>query len=159
MKSTGEVMGVGTTFGEAFLKAQQAAGVDLPRSGKAFVSVRDQDKLSAVAVARALWMLDFEIVATQGTQKVLSDAGIPCVRVNKVIEGQPHIVDMIKNDEIDLIINTTQGRQAIADSYTIRATALEHKVAYATTLAGAEAMVLAIEHASRQGVICLQDRV
>ncbi len=159
MKSTGEVMGVGTTFGEAFLKAQQAAGVDLPRSGKAFVSVRDQDKLSVVAVARALWMLDFEIVATQGTQKVLSDAGIPCVRVNKVIEGQPHIVDMIKNDEIDLIINTTQGRQAIADSYTIRATALEHKVAYTTTLAGAEAMVLAIEHGNRQGVICLQDMV
>ncbi len=157
MKSTGEVMGIGMTFGSAFLKAQQAAGVELPRGGKAFISVRDVDKEEAIKVAADLLALGFELVATKGTQAALQAAGVRCAKVNKVLEGQPHIVDMIKNDEIDLIINTTQGKQAIADSYTIRGSALQHKVAYTTTMAGAVAAVLAIREADPRDVHCLQE--
>ncbi|MFQ5488924.1 MAG: carbamoyl-phosphate synthase large subunit, partial [Gammaproteobacteria bacterium] len=130
MKSTGEVMGVGRSFAEAFAKSQLAAGVELPRGGKAFVSVRDADKKRAVEVARDLVALGFKVLATRGTAGVLEAAGVPCERVNKVAEGRPHIVDMIKNDEISLIINTTEGKQAIADSYAIRREALLHKVTY-----------------------------
>ncbi|SFD85851.1 carbamoyl-phosphate synthase large subunit [Thiohalospira halophila DSM 15071] len=144
MKSTGEVMGVGRTFGEAFAKAQLGAGVILPREGRVFVSVRDADKGGIASVVERLVASGFEVVATGGTAEVLRAAGLECEVVNKVTEGRPHIVDMIKNDEIALIINTTDGKQAIADSYEIRREALMHKVTYTTTLAGAEATAIAI---------------
>jgi len=156
MKSTGEVMGVGRTFGEAFGKAQLAAGTVLPPGGVALVSVRDADKVRAVRVSRELVELGFEVVATRGTAQTLEAAGVPCRRVNKVTEGRPHIVDMLKNDEISLIINTTEGKQAIADSFTIRRTALKRKVAYTTTLAGAQAMVMALRGPGSGEVYTLQ---
>ncbi len=146
MKSTGEVMGVGRSFGEAFAKALLGAGVSLPTTGRAFISVRDRDKQDAVHVARDLDKLGFEIFATRGTATALYEAGVPCMVVNKVNEGRPHIVDMIKNDEISFIVNTTEGKQAVADSYTIRRSALQHKVTYATTLAGGEATCMALLH-------------
>ncbi len=157
MKSTGEVMGVGATFAEAFAKSQDGAGVTLPASGRAFISVREQDKDKIALVARDLVELGFELLATVGTAKVLGRAGIACERVNKVNEGRPHIVDMIKNDEIDLIVNTTEGRQAINDSFMIRRQALQHKVAYYTTMAGARATCLALNQNSDYGVSRLQD--
>src|SRR5690606_4580294 len=110
-----EVMGMGRSFAEAFAKSQLGAGVNLPVRGKAFVSVRDADKDGVAEVGRELVKQGFQVIATRGTQEVLADAGIECELVNKVTEGRPHIVDMIKNDEISLIINTTEGRQAIAD--------------------------------------------
>ena len=140
MKSTGEVMGVGETFGEAFVKSQIAAGVRLPKGGRAFVSVRDGDKLAAVSVARDLRELGFEVVATRGTQKVLAAHGIEAAAVNKVAEGRPHVVDMIKNGEIAFIVNTVEdSRTAQADSRSIRVTALSQRVTYYTTIAGARA--------------------
>jgi carbamoyl-phosphate synthase large subunit len=144
MKSTGEVMGVGRSFGEAFAKSQLAASVSLPTGGKAFISVREADKSSVVAIARDLLSLGFELLATRGTQQTLTEAGVHCERVKKVAEGQPHIVDMIKNDEISLIVNTTEGRQAVADSREIRRAALQHQVNYTTTLAAARATILAL---------------
>ena len=157
MKSTGEVMGIGATFGEAFGKAQEAANMALPSGGTAFVSVKDQDKPTAVKLARVLWDKGFRIVSTKGTAAALVEAGIECQAVNKVLEGHPHIVDMIKNDEIDLIINTTEGKQAISDSATLRASALHHHVAYTTTLAGATAAVMAMTDASASAIRRLQD--
>ena len=157
MKSTGEVMGVGRTFGEAFAKAQRGAGERLPRSGKVFVSVRNADKDDAVQVAAELRRLGFSIVATRGTAAAISAAGIACEVVNKVLEGRPHIVDMIKNDQINLIVNTTEGKQAIADSYTIRGAALQHKVPYSTTIAHAYATSLALSCIDTPGVSRLQD--
>ena len=157
MKSTGEVMGVGRTFAEAYAKAQIAAGITLPRSGTAFISVRDADKPAAVGVAKTLLGLGFKIVATLGTAKTLEQAGIDCLRVNKVAEGRPHIVDMIKNDEIDFIINTTEGKKAIADSRTIRSNALHRKVTYTTTIAGAEATCLAIHQKELSHIYRIQD--
>jgi carbamoyl-phosphate synthase large subunit len=157
MKSTGEVMGIGRSFAEAFYKAQLAAGVELPQKGRVFISVRNIDKPSAVELARDLVKWGFEVVATRGTAKALEEAGVPCAVVNKVMEGRPHIVDMIKNDEIDLIINTTEGRAAIADSYTIRREALMHKVTYTTTLSGARASFQALAHEESSEVNRLQD--
>ena len=157
MKSTGEVMGVGRNFGEAFAKSQLGAGVQLPTGGKAFLSVRDIDKQGIASLAQRLVDLGFEIVATHGTAKVLEAAGIEHQPVNKVTEGRPHIVDMIKNDEISLIVNTTEGRQAIADSYTIRRNALQHKVAYTTTLAGGDALAIALQQTDITEVNRLQD--
>jgi len=139
MKSTGEVMGVGETFGEAFVKSQLAAGVKLPKGGRAFISVRDGDKLAAVQVARDLVELGFTLLVTRGTGGVLKSHGIPVTIVNKVAEGRPHIVDMIKNDEIDLIINTTEGKRAIRESHSIRREAELRKVTYYTTVAAAHA--------------------
>ena len=144
MKSTGEVMGVGRTFGEAFAKSQLAASVSLPVGGKAFISVRDADKHSVIKIAKDLLGLGFSLLATRGTQQTLMEADVPCERVKKVAEGQPHIVDMIKNDEIALIVNTTEGRQAVADSREIRRAALQHQVNYTTTLAAARATILAL---------------
>ena len=144
MKSTGEVMGVGRTFGEAFAKSQLAASVSLPVGGKAFISVRDADKQSVIKIAKDLLGLGFSLLATRGTQQTLMEADVPCERVKKVAEGQPHIVDMIKNDEIALIVNTTEGRQAVADSREIRRAALQHQVNYTTTLAAARATILAL---------------
>jgi carbamoyl-phosphate synthase large subunit len=156
MKSTGEVMGLGDTFAEAYAKAQLGAGEKLPRGGKAFLSVREQDKASVAAVASDLINLGFTLCATRGTQRVLAAAGIACQSVNKVNEGRPHIVDMVKNGEIELIVNTTEGKQAIADSSTIRRSALMHKVFYSTTLAGAEAVVLALGYGEEKAVRPLQ---
>ena len=157
MKSTGEVMGVGRRFGQAFAKAALASGADLPLKGRAFVSVRDRDKREAVEVAGDLRALGFDIVATRGTARALHEAGVQCTVVNKVAEGRPHIVDLLKNDEIDFIVNTTEGKQAASDSYTIRRTALNHKVAYTTTIAGARATVLAIRERRPSDVNRLQD--
>jgi len=156
MKSTGEVMGIGRSFGEAFAKSQLAAGINLPRSGVAFLSVRDADKLPLVDVARELITLGFKLLATRGTARVLMNAGITCTIINKVTEGSPHIVDSIKKEAISFIVNTTEGKQAIADSFTIRRMALQHKVTYTTTLAGARATVLAFK-AVVQNVYRLQD--
>ena len=157
MKSTGEVMGVGKTFGEAYAKSQLAASVTLPEKGNAFLSVRDTDKAGIVEVGRQLIAQGFELVATHGTAKVLDEAGLPVQGVNKVLEGRPHIVDMIKNDEINLIINTTEGSQAIADSATIRSNALQHKVTYTTTLAGGLALCRALRQEDLSEVNRLQD--
>ena len=141
MKSTGEVMGAGATFGEAFYKAQLGAGEKLPTEGKVFISVREADKEGVVAVAKGFADLGFELIATGGTHAKLTEAGLNVERVNKVTEGRPHIVDAIKNEEIALIVNTTEGSQAVADSADIRRSALANKVYYTTTMAGAEAVV------------------
>ena len=156
MKSTGEVMGVGRTFGEAFAKSQLAASVALPTGGNAFISVRDVDKSAVVKVARDLLSLGFSLLGTRGTQVVLAQAGVDCDHVNKVAEGQPHIVDMIKNDEIALIVNTTEGRQSVADSREIRRAALQHQVNYTTTIAAARATCQALESEHNDSVNCLQ---
>ncbi|MCI0653106.1 MAG: carbamoyl-phosphate synthase large subunit [Methylococcaceae bacterium] len=157
MKSTGEVMGVGRSFGEAFAKAQRAAGVDLSRDGKILMSVRSADKPDLVPIARDLIEQGYELVATHGTAKVLTDAGIACATVHKVKEGRPHIVDLIKNEQIKLIINTVEGRKAIADSFIIRRAALQHQVTYTTTLAGAWATCRAFSKTRDAGVNRLQD--
>jgi len=157
MKSTGEVMGVGRSFGEAYAKSQLGAGVALPRSGKVFLSVRDTDKDGSIEVARQLLELGFELFATHGTARVLIAAGLPVQVVNKVAEGRPHVVDKIKNDEINLIVNTTEGSQAIADSATIRSNALQHKVTYTTTLAGGLALCTALRETDLSEINCLQD--
>jgi carbamoyl-phosphate synthase large subunit len=140
MKSTGEVMGVGHSFGEAFVKSQLAAGTRLPTSGKAFISVRDSDKQAAVAVARKLLELGFSLIATRGTAAVLRAHGLPVSVINKVAEGRPHVVDMVKNREVSLIINTVEDRRnAVRDSRSIRTNAVQHRVTYFTTMAGARA--------------------
>lgn len=157
MKSTGEVMGVGETFGEAFAKALEGGGDLLPRSGRALLSVRDADKQRIVAVAGDLVEQGFDLFATGATCQVILDEGIACTRVNKVAEGRPHIVDMIKNDEFSLIINTTEGKKAIKDSAAIRRAALQHKVSYTTTLSGGEAICLALKQAETTNVNRLQD--
>ncbi|HRF43366.1 MAG TPA: carbamoyl-phosphate synthase large subunit [Candidatus Competibacteraceae bacterium] len=157
MKSTGEVMGVGRTFGEAFAKAQLGAGDQLPRGGRAFISVRDIDKTKAIEIARDLDRLGFGLVATKGTAAALRSHGLACETVHKVGEGRPHIVDLIKNDQIDLIVNTTEGKQAIADSFSIRREALMHKVSYTTTIAAARATCLALRELDNRSVNCLQE--
>ncbi len=157
MKSTGEVMGTGRTFGEAYAKAQTASGVVLPRQGVCFISVRDRDKEPAVGLARKLIARGFELVATEGTARALSAAGVPCRRVNKVREGRPHVVDMIKNDEIDLIVNTTEGKQAIRESNSIRREAVHRRVTYYTTLAAGLATCEALDHLDEVEVNRLQD--
>ncbi|MEO1420549.1 MAG: carbamoyl-phosphate synthase large subunit, partial [Pseudomonadota bacterium] len=157
MKSTGEVMGTGLTFGEAYAKAQLASGVILPRGGTAIISVRDRDKEDVVELAQMLIELGFDIVATQGTAKALAAAGVECRRANKVSEGRPHLVDMIKNGEVELIINTTEGKKAIRDSQTIRGEAVARGVTYYTTLAAARATCDAMQHIADDAVNCLQD--
>jgi len=157
MKSTGEVMGTGRTFGEAYAKSQAASGTALPRKGNALVSVRERDKPGAVEMARRLIARGFDIVATDGTAKAIVAAGLACKRVNKVREGRPHIVDMIKNDEIALIVNTTEGRQATRDSMAIRREAVSRRVTYFTTLAAGLATCEALDHLEDQDVNRLQD--
>lgn len=157
MKSTGEVMGVGRTFGEAYAKAQLASGVNLPRQGVALISVRERDKDSAADLAKLLMERGFDIVATHGTAESLARSGIFVRRVNKVREGRPHIVDMIKNGEIDFIVNTTEGKQAITESLSIRAEAVRRDVTYYTTVGAAFATCLAIEHLDDGDVNRLQD--
>ncbi|MQX51659.1 carbamoyl-phosphate synthase large subunit [Alcanivorax sediminis] len=157
MKSTGEVMGVGATFAEAFGKASLGAGERLPEKGTAFISVREVDKPAAVNVARMLIERGFDLVATRGTAKVISEAGLAVKEVNKVLEGRPHIVDMIKNDQIALIVNTTEGKQAIRDSFAIRRSALQHKVFYTTTITAAHAVCQALGISGDIEVRRLQD--
>jgi len=146
MKSTGEVMGVGTTFAEAYGKAELGASDEIPSSGTAFVSVRERDKDQVPELAKQLSDLGFKLVATKGTAKIIEQAGVPVTLVNKVQEGRPHIVDMIKSDKIDLIINTTEGRQAISDSSAIRSSAEQHRVYYTTTMAGGGAVCQALSY-------------
>jgi carbamoyl-phosphate synthase large subunit len=157
MKSTGEVMGIGRSFGEAFAKSQMGAGNTVPAGGTAFISVRKGDRAAAVQLARDLVSQGFRLVATRGTASAIRADGIECDVVNKVLEGRPHIVDMIKNGQIDLIVNTTEGKQAIADSYTIRRSALQHKVSYSTTIAGARATCMALDYLNTGNVNSLQD--
>jgi len=157
MKSTGEVMGVGETFAEAFVKAQLAAGVRLPTAGKVFMSVRNADKPRVVEIARSLRELGFILYATRGTAAYLAERGIEVTAVNKVMEGRPHIVDMIKNGEIAMIINTTDERRAsIQDSYSIRRSALQARVTYFTTLAGARAACAGMQHMQELRTYSLQ---
>jgi carbamoyl-phosphate synthase large subunit len=166
MKSTGEVMGVGKTFGEAFVKSQLGAGTRLPRPynadgtpvGKVFISVKNSDKVRAVEVARGLSAMGFRLIATKGTAAAISEAGIACETVNKVTEGRPHIVDMIKNNEIALVINTVEERRnAIADSRHIRTSALLNRVTTFTTIAGAEAAVQGMKYLDSLDVISVQE--
>jgi len=157
MKSTGEVMGIGDSFDEAFAKGIIASGGVLPNTGKAFLSVREVDKEGVVELAKSLVDAGFSLVATSGTARAIEAVGIPIERINKVIEGRPHIVDAIKNGDIDLIVNTTEGRSAIADSAQIRQSALQKKLAYSTTLAGGDAIVRAIRYGAEKTVRRLQD--
>jgi carbamoyl-phosphate synthase large subunit len=157
MKSTGEVMGAGASFAEAYGKAQTAASDTIPNKGRVFLSVRDADKDQLPEIAKGLVELGFALVATQGSAKVISEAGMQVQLVNKVQEGRPHIVDMLKNHDVDFIVNTTEGKQAIADSYLIRRTALQNKVCYTTTMAGGRASVAALRHGEDRTVHSLQD--
>jgi carbamoyl-phosphate synthase large subunit len=157
MKSTGEVMGTGETFGEAFMKATIGAGEKMPKPGRAFMSVRNVDKAESVSVAKSLINLGFTLVATGGTARFLQEQGLSVDVVNKVTEGRPNIIDMIKNNEIVYVVNTTEGRKAIADSAEIRRSALLNKVPYTTTLAGADAIVKALEYGEEKVVRRLQD--
>jgi len=156
MRSTGEVMGTGKHFGEAFNKALLAAGMTVPRAGTTFISVRDQDKKKAVELARLVTSRGFRVVATHGTAAMIRKAGIDCEGVNKVKEGRPHCVDMIKNGEIQFIANTTEGKQSIEESRSIRGAAIQHKVCYFTTIAGALAAAVAMEHLDELDVNRLQ---
>ncbi|WP_018150310.1 carbamoyl-phosphate synthase large subunit [Leeia oryzae] len=157
MKSTGEVMGVGETFAEAFVKSQLAAGVKLPKSGNIFISVRQNDKPAAVEVARMLLDVGFNLLATKGTATFIRDAGLPVTTVNKVMEGRPHIVDMIKNGEVAMIINTVEERkQAIRDSFAIRQSALQGKVTYYTTMPEAKAAAIGMQHMAELQVYSVQ---
>jgi carbamoyl-phosphate synthase large subunit len=156
MRSTGEVMGVSQTFGEAFAKGLLGEGQMIPHTGKVFISVRDSDKKSAIEIGRDFYEIGFELVATRGTARALEQSGVPCQIVNKVKEGRPNIVDMIKNDEIGFIINTTDGHQAVFDSCMMRCTALQHKVCYSTTLSGARAAFCAARYDGPMNVMSLQ---
>jgi len=166
MKSTGEVMGVGKTFGEAFVKSQLGAGTKLPlaqkvdgtSSGKVFLSVKNNDKPRVIEVARQLAAQGFELVATKGTALAIQEAGVTCATINKVAEGRPHIVDMIKNNEVILVINTVEERRnAIADSRYIRTSALLNRVTTFTTIAGAEAAVEGMKYMDNLEVISVQE--
>ena len=157
MKSTGEVMGTGGSFAEAFIKSQLGASMVLPKSGKAFISVKKEDHLNVVDIAESLSKLGFSLVATKGTAQVLSESGLKVHAVNKVAEGRPHIVDMIKNDEIDFIVNITEDKRAIEDSYEIRRNALQNKITYYTTLAGAKAACIGMNYVDELHVNSLQD--
>jgi carbamoyl-phosphate synthase large subunit len=157
MKSTGEVMGVGKTFEEAFVKSQMAANVKLPDSGKVFISVKESDKNKVVDIARDLHSAGFSILATRGTASTIAAAGIPVLAVNKVTEGRPHVVDMIKNNEISLIINTVdEKRQAINDSRSIRTSGLAARVTMYTTVWGAEAAAVGIKNRGELEVYSIQ---
>jgi carbamoyl-phosphate synthase large subunit len=157
MKSTGEVMGVGATFAEAFVKAQLGASAKLPKGGRAFISVRKEDHQKVVDIAQDLDKLGFTLVATKGTSKALMAHGLSVTPVNKVAEGRPHIVDMIKNNEISFIVNVTEDKKAVADSYEIRRSALQNKVAYYTTLAGGKAACMGMAQTKEMEVYSIQD--
>jgi carbamoyl-phosphate synthase large subunit len=150
-------MGVGNTFAEAFVKSQLAASVKLPKDGKVFISVREADKPATVEVAKKLHDLGFTILATRGTASLIAAAGVPVIVVNKVAEGRPHIVDMIKNGEVKFIINTVDSKPSVMrDSYSIRHAALQGRVTYYTTLAGARAACMGMQHLTELQVYDLQ---
>jgi carbamoyl-phosphate synthase large subunit len=157
MKSTGEVMGTGRTFGEAYAKAQLGSGVTLPEIGTAFISVHDRDKPGAAELAEDIIKRGFRVVATDGTARYLAERDIACRRINKVHEGRPHIVDMIKNGEISLLVNTTEGKQSIRESLSIRSASVKHKVTYYTTIAAAKATCDALDYVTSTDVNKLQD--
>ena len=152
MKSTGEAMGTGDTFAEAFAKGLIACNEIMPKQGNAFISVKESDKHHVATLAKDLVTLGFTLYATKGTAKHIQAAGIKCHEVNKVREGRPHIVDMIKNHEINFILNTTDSKPSLSDSFTIRRSAVQHKIASSTTMAGAQALVLAMQHAGEMRV-------
>jgi carbamoyl-phosphate synthase large subunit len=152
MRSTGEVMGIGPTFPEAYLKAQEAAGVKLPTTGVAFLSVRDADKAAAAELARDLAGLGFTLIATHGTAKYLVSQGLLVKGINKVLEGRPHCVDAMDNHEIDFVVNTTEGAQAILDSQSLRRGALRNGIAYFTTIRGARAALDSIALLRREAL-------
>jgi carbamoyl-phosphate synthase large subunit len=156
MRSTGEVMGIGWSFGAARAKSMKAASYGLPKPGKAFLSVRDGDKEGVAEIARELLERGYSLVATRGTSRYLTEHGITCDTVNKVLEGRPHIVDLIKNHEISFIVNTTEGRQAISDSFSIRREALQRKISYSTTIAGGKATLRALDYENDFSVHSLQ---
>jgi carbamoyl-phosphate synthase large subunit len=157
MRSTGEVMGVGRSFGAAFARAHEAANISPPKVGKVFVSVRDPDKQRLLPVAQDLLRRGYSLVATSGTCNFLTEHGLVCERINKVLEGRPHIVDLVKNGEIVFIVNTTEGKQAIADSFSIRREALQQRITYSTTVAGARALVHSLDFRSGGEVNSLQE--
>jgi carbamoyl-phosphate synthase large subunit len=157
MKSTGEVMGVGASFGEAYAKAQRAAGVKLARSGAVLISIRDADKPKMIPIARDLLAQGYSLVATPGTARSLGEAGLPCESIFKLNQGRPDLVDLIKNGQVHLVVNTTEGRKAVADSFYIRRAALQHQVTYTTTLAGARATGYALGQLDQGGVNGLQE--
>lgn len=157
MRSTGEVMGVGRSFAEAFGRAEEAAGIPVLLPGKVFISVRDVDKPRILDIAQSLLDKNFSLVATSGTSAYLNEKGFACEMINKVAEGRPHIVDLIKNGEINYIVNTTEGKQAIADSFSIRREALQHRVLYSTTITGAKALIHSIETRDNPRVYSLQE--
>ena len=157
MRSTGEVMGVGRSFGAAFARAEEAASIKAPGTGKAFISVRDPDKQRVISVAHDLVRRGYTLVATRGTANFLREQGLACEQINKVMEGRPHIVDLIKNGEIVYIVNTTEGRQAIADSFSIRREALQQRVTYSTTIAGAKALLHSLDYRDSGPVWSLQE--
>ena len=157
MKSTGEVMGIGETFPEAYGKAQIAADDRIPASGKAFLSVREADKGQLVDIAKDLVELGFDLIATRGSARIIKAAGLAVETINKVQEGRPDVRDMLKNQGVDFIINTTEGKQAIADSFEIRRLALQYKVCYTTTMAGGRASIAVLEHGAESAVYRLQD--
>jgi carbamoyl-phosphate synthase large subunit len=150
-------MGVGRTFGAAFARAHEAANIAAPGTGKAFLSVRESDKERLVPIARDLIARGFGLVATSGTCTFLLEHGIVCERINKVLEGRPHVVDLIKNREIAFIVNTTEGKQAIADSFSIRRQALQQRVTYSTTISGARALLHSLDFRDSGGVHSLQE--
>jgi carbamoyl-phosphate synthase large subunit len=152
MKSTGEVMGIAPSFEEAFMKGQLAAGTHLPTSGKVFISVNDLDKLHVAQVARIFHEQGFEILATSGTAALLEEADVPATKVQKVYEGRPNIVDLIKNGEVALVVNTASGKLTVKDSKSIRQNTLLYGVPYSTTLEGARAMALAIAGATKHAL-------
>ncbi len=157
MRSTGEVMGVGRNFGAAFARAHEAANITAPKLGKVFLSVRDADKPRLLVVAQELVKRGYSLVATAGTCDYLHKKGVACERINKVLEGRPHIVDLIKNGEIVFIVNTTEGKQAIADSFSIRREALQQRITYSTTVAGARALVHSLDFRGGGEVHSLQE--
>ncbi|HFD11960.1 MAG TPA: ATP-grasp domain-containing protein, partial [Crenotrichaceae bacterium] len=157
MKSTGEVMGVGASFGEAYAKAQRGVGDKPLNGGTALISVRSEDKKEIIQVARDLQSVGFKLAATRGTAKALQEAGIECTVANKIKEDRPHIVDMIKNKEIQLLVNTTSGKKAISDSYLLRREALQHQVAYITTIAGAVATCMALAQENTESIHTLKE--
>jgi carbamoyl-phosphate synthase large subunit len=159
MRSTGEVMGLDTNFALAFAKSQLGGGTVLPEAGTAFISVRENDKQRAILPAQSLLDMGFKVIATRGTAAFLAEQGLDVAPINKVLEGRPHIVDAMKNGDVQLVVNTTEGEQSLADSKSIRRTALVMKIPYYTTMAGAEAAIAAIRALSAQelGVRSLQD--
>jgi carbamoyl-phosphate synthase large subunit len=157
MKSTGEVMGIGRSFSEAYEKAQIASGARIPEKGTVFLSVRNSDQSNIAELAKEFQDLGFSIIATKGTSKNLASANIPFKLVNKVAEGRPHIVDLIKNGEIDIVVNSTEGRQSIIDSASIRRTALDQKVYCTTTVEGGKAVCSVLRNSENWRVISIQE--